>query len=96
MVGTVRYHICADDKDEVRAEQKQAARDRCRAYYAANREKILAQKKKGSSWNKGLKIAPRHPCKQCGKPFYAPPSYKSKGDGKFCSRKCWGKSLRKK
>lgn len=100
--GTLRYHICADDKDEVRAQEKQAARDRCRAYYAANKEKVLAQKKKareqgvgGSSWNKGLQIAPRIPCKQCGKAFYAPPSALKRGDGKFCGRKCWAKSLRK-
>lgn len=31
-------------------------------------------------------------CLNCNKEFYAAPSVVNKGNGKFCSRKCWAKS----
>jgi len=37
---------------------------------------------------------PRIPCEFCGSEFYSKPSWIKKGDGKYCSKKCYAQTRR--
>lgn len=47
--------------------------------------------RQGKGWSAGRQFVERSPCQQCGQLFYAPPSQRKRGGGKFCSKSCRGR-----
>jgi predicted nucleic acid-binding Zn ribbon protein len=44
----------------------------------------------GKGWSLGKEFVDRRACEQCGEAFYAPPSLRARGGGRFCSKQCRG------
>lgn len=88
LTGTVREHRIWPDSPAYHSRRKELIAK------PIQKPKIKA-KGRGSGWAKGAQFVPRMRCKLCDKLFYAPPSYLKRGQGKYCGRECWAKSLRK-